>query len=689
MKHALRHSDFGTIAIANREGEAPAEPNRVPASGSAGASPSPWRHASRQLPVTNHQSPVTPASHGRGGHATRLLLVAAAWLFATPSLAAPAQIWVAPDGDDAAAGTRESPLASPALALRRARELRRLHSPAVAEGVTITLRGGLYFLDEPLRIRPEDSGTGSSPTILQAAPGETPVLSGGELLSGWLPLRDEVQGLPESARDHVLAVSLPWVEGRQLEFRQLWVGDARATRARTPNAPDMHRTLAWDRATERCTIARDALGRLRDASLLEMTVLQAWEIAQLRIGAIEVDDDRLHVSFHDPESRLQFEHPWPPPTMDPRGAPFFLTGAIEFLDQPGEFYVDPVEQRAYCWPPADANPRARPAVAPRLETVVEITGTVDRPVRHVELRGLTFSHCAWHRPATHGHVPLQATMAMTEAYKLRPKGTPEWRSLDNQAWLVRTPAAVTVAGAQHVSFQRCRFQHTAAAGLDLVQGVHDARVEGCIFRDTGGNGLQTGSFQTGPVETHLAWLPRDERLICTRCTIANNVVTDCGAEDWGAVGIIVGYAREAAIQHNDISNCPYTGISLGWGWTRDANAMRDNRVVANRIRRVATRTSDTAGIYTLSNQPGTVVRGNAIDEIAMSPQVHDPSHWFYVYLDEGSSWITVEDNWCPAERFLANANGPGNVWRHNGPQAGDAVKEAAGLESEYRDLLEE
>ena len=33
----------------------------------------------------------------------------------------------------------------------------------------------------------------------------------------------------------------------------------------------------------------------------------------------------------------------------------------------------------------------------------------------------------------------------------------------------------------------------------------------------------------------------------------------------------------------------------------------------------------------------------------MSPYMPDPDRWFYPYLDEGSSFITVRDNWGPAK----------------------------------------
>jgi hypothetical protein len=128
---------------------------------------------------------------------------------------------------------------------------------------------------------------------------------------------------------------------------------------------------------------------------------------------------------------------------------------------------------------------------------------------------------------------------------------------------------------------------------------------------------------------------------------------------------------------------------VGWGWTRMPNALRDNFIHANDVHHVATRLGDTAGIYLLSAQPGTVVSENAVHDIKPSPYVPDPQHWFYLYLDEGSSFVTVRDNWCPAEKILKNANGPGNVWENNGPQVSEKIRAAAGLEPAFQNLPRE
>lgn len=599
------------------------------------------------------------------------------------------EIWVAPNGSDAAVGTREQPLATVQAALRKGREWRRLKAPEADDGVKVVLRGGTYFLAESIFIRPEDGGTATSPTAIVAATGERPLLSGGVRVSGWRRLDEFPALLPASARGKVWTAPLPIFQGRPLEFRQLWVDGRKAVRARTPNGDVMERLVSWDREARTAGIPT-AAGMPGDLIGVEMTLLQAWEIAVLRLKSHVVEGGVARVQFHDPESRVQFEHPWPPPPMpgkDGKNAPFFLSNSLAFLDEPGEWFADLRAGVLYYWPRDGEELTRSEVIAPAIETLVSAAGTLDRPVQHVAIDGIEFAYATWLRPSLAGHVPLQAGLFMLDAYSLKPKGTPDWRSLDNQAWLGRPPAAIVLAGASDVRVTNCAVRHTAANAIDLREGVHDSAVEGCVLRDIGINGVMLGAFAEGGFEAHLPYHPADERTVTARVRIANNLIADAASEDWGGVGIIAGFVRDTAIEHNEVRDCSYTGISLGWGWTRTANAMRDNRVHANFIHHVATRTADNAGIYTLSAQPGTIVSENVVDAITMSPYVHDAEHWFYLYTDEGSSFMTVRNNWCPAEKFLQNATGPGNVWQNNGPQVSNEIKARAGLEPEWRQRL--
>jgi hypothetical protein len=227
---------------------------------------------------------------------------------------------------------------------------------------------------------------------------------------------------------------------------------------------------------------------------------------------------------------------------------------------------------------------------------------------------------------------------------------------------------VTVRYAHDIDFIGCRFEHLASTGLDYERGTHDDKIERNVFTDIGGTGIQVGVYADPGFETHLPYRPADERAVCTSEHIDNNLVEDIGNEDWGCVGISAGYVRGIDIQHNEVRNVPYSGICVGWGWTRDTNCMRDNRIVANYVHHYATHMYDVGGIY---RHPS---------------YAHDPEHWFYFYFDEGSSYITIKDNWCPAPRFMKNSNGPGNVWENNGPDVDPSIKREAGLEPAFRDL---
>jgi hypothetical protein len=280
-------------------------------------------------------------------------------------------------------------------------------------------------------------------------------------------------------------------------------------------------------------------------------------------------------------------------------------------------------------------------------------------------------------------------MYMLDAYKLKIPGTPDKNALENQAWVGRPAAAVEASYTTHTGFEQCRFEHLASAGVDYKRGNHYDVIKGNLFKDIGGTAILAGVFSDESMEVHLPYNPADEREVCSNLQISNNLITDVTNEDWGSVGIGAGYVRDVSIDHNEICEVSYTGISLGWGWTKTINAMRNNKIFRNKIHHYGKHMYDVAAIYTLSAQPGTVISENYTDSIYIAPYAHIPSHWFYLYTDEGTSYMTVKNNWCPFEKFLQNANGPGNSWENNGPAASDSIKINAGIQAPFQYLLKE
>ena len=610
---------------------------------------------------------------------TAICILCSHWLLAD-------EIWISPKGSDFNDGTRQFPKATLTSALRQAREWRRTEDNRIQGGITIYMEGGTYAFYEPVFIRPEDSGTKESPTIIRSVGDEKVILSGGISINGW-----KKQG-------KVWVADVPVFNGRPLDFRQLWVNGKKAVRARdVEDFEKMNRICSVDEKNEILYVPAVSIRRLIDnkgnlkAKYAEMVLHQMWCVANLRIRSVEVQGDSAAIRFHQPESRIQFEHPWPRPmvTTDGHNSAFYLTNARELQDVPGEWYHDIDARKVYYYPREGEKMQEAEVIVPAVETLVRVEGTLDRPVCHIRFEKITFSYTTWMRPSEKGHVPLQAGMYLTDGYRIDPKMQRNYLNhpLDNQGWLGRPAAAVRVVAARQIDFERCRFEHLGSTGLDYEEAVQGGVVRGCLFRDIAGNGLLVGSFSPAAHETHLPYNPADRREVCTQQQINNCYFTEIGNEDWGCLAIAAGYVGDVNIEHNEINEVPYSGISLGWGWTQTVNCMRNNRVHANLIHHYAKHMYDVAGIYTLGSQPKSYVTENCVHSIYKPGYVHDPNHWFYLYTDEGSSFITVRDNWTEGEKYLQNANGPGNVWENNGPKVDSVIRERAGVEAAYKDLL--
>lgn len=619
----------------------------------------------------------------------RLLLFPIFFILFLTSLSGVGQIYVSPGGSDKDSGTAKRPFATLAHAIRQAREKRRVNDPGIKNGIHIIMAGGIYPIYEPVFIRPEDAGTQQSPTIIEAAFGQQPVLSGGIAIHNWHPSTGPIPGLPALADQKVWVADVPYLSGQLFNFRQLWINGHKATRARDRNADSMSRILSWNKADETCWIPTPKTADLQQASGLEMYIHQWWAIAILRVKNFEVHGDSTRLSFHQPESSLESEHPWPAPRISKEegNSAFYLTNAIQLLDEPGEWFLDVAKQKLYYWPLPGEDLLTANTIAPYTETLVAVTGTIDHPVTNLDFKGISFQYTSWLRPSLQGHVPLQAGMYLLDAYKLIIPGTPDKKGLENQAWVGRPPAAVMVSFANHTRFTGCRFEHLASTALDYTRGTSDDSIVGNLFTDIGGSGITAGVFSDEATEAHLPYNPTDLREVCSNTFINNNLVTNIANDDWGCVGINAGNTRNLTISHNEIADVSYMGVCVGWGWTKTLNAMKNNTVFANKIHHYAKNLYDVAGIYTLSAQPGTLISENYIDSIYKAPYAHIPKHWFYLYSDEGTSYITVQNNWCPSTKFLQNANGPGNTWENNGPSVSDSIKHSAGLEAAYQYLL--
>ena len=597
-----------------------------------------------------------------------------------PSLFA-GEIYVSLQGNDKNPGTKEAPFNTLNRAIKQAREWRRLDRPEVAGGIYIRLEEGVYAQRNSLFLRPEDSGTPDSPTVICAVDGAHPVISGGVAVTGWKRGYNH-PAIPEKLKQKIWSAEAPLIGNRRVETRQMWVNGHKVQRAAQFPGGGLERMIDFNPEEQTITIPVSQSvnpKRLQNAGQLEMIVHQRWAIAILRVKSIDAKDGQAVVRFHEPESYLEFAHPWPQPVIggEKGNSSFCLTNALELLDQPGEWFQEYPSGTIYYYPQASENMETAEVIIPTLETLVTIDGTLSRPVKHIQFNGITFEHTSWMRPSYQGHVTLQGGFPLLDAYKLQEPGLPEKAELENQAWITRPETAIRVRGAEHIDFKHCTFRHLSSTGLDYEWAVTASSVEDCQFTDIGGTALLVGAFPDGGLETHIPFIPADVRELCSHITIRNNFISNVTNEDWGCVGIGAGYVRNMDISHNEVCHLNYSGICVGWGWTSLESGMCNNRIEANYVHHFARRLYDAGGLYTLSNQPGSVMRNNRIEHLIEAPYATN-DRAFYIYLDEATDGYTMENNWCPTERFDSNRPGKKNVWKNNGPQVADSIKYKAG-----------
>ena len=153
-------------------------------------------------------------------------------------------------------------------AVRKAREMRRLGK---ANEVTLHLSAGTYYLYEPLRLRPEDSGL--------RIEGDGAVITGGMPITDW------------KRQGKYLVASVPDFNGRPIDFRQLYINGQKATRARdVSDFEQMHRIRTYDKRNHVLWVPKKAVEKIANSKsanskYLELVLHEMWCTSNLRCRA--------------------------------------------------------------------------------------------------------------------------------------------------------------------------------------------------------------------------------------------------------------------------------------------------------------------------------------------------------------------------------------------------------------------
>ena len=517
------------------------------------------------------------------------------------TLAAPDFV-VAPAGNDAGPGTAAAPFATVARA--KAAAAQRIAAGLTAD-LTIELRAGVYELAAPLVFGPGDGGTAQHKVVYTAAPGAVVTLSGGQRLGGWT----KGEGGVWTAKAPAGAA-----------FRQLVVDGKLATRARHPATGWLRvqrAELTADRARYTLSLPAGQVKPWANLGDVEVVVLGNWEITRKKLAAVDAATGLVtlappHAGGHDAI------RPGP-------GRPCYFENAREFLDQPGEWYLDRAAGVVHYLPREGEDLAKAEVVAPRLTRLVEVVGTPEQPVRNLHLRGLRLAHCDWAFPA-YGFNGVQAS------WHTWPKeGQKGW---DWHPWRCIEPA-VYWTWCEGCSLTDGALEFLGGVGLRLDKGCHGATIEGNLVREIGASGIMVGAAEWSEKDPP-GEVPRNVR-------VANNHVTRCGLLDFGAVGIWGSFCDGLVIAHNEVHALPYSGISLGWRWNPTPTGARNNRIEFNHSWDTMNVLCDGGCLYTLGFQPGSVVRGNHFHDARRSEFAQGaPNNG--IFFDEGTKGFHVEQN---------------------------------------------
>ncbi len=306
------------------------------------------------------------------------------------------------------------------------------------------------------------------------------------------------------------------------------------------------------------------------------------------------------------------------------------------LDLKGEYYFDRENSKIYYIPRDNEDIATAVVEYPFVDIPFQIEGSVDKRVEQITIKNVSFEG---------GVVGLKDGTLPKDDY-----------FLNRSQSACSSIANVKVSYAFDVLFMDCQFTKSDSYGLWLAEGVSKTRVKGCKLFDLGLGGMKIGIPQRFHLFAKSQNLPI-EKVISSDITIQDNLIYNFGKFSRSGAGVLAFDVPRCKIEHNEIFDGYYTGISYGWTWGAGTTATTNTSISFNKIHDLAYgHTNDIGGIYTLGTSPNSKIEGNVIYNI----ECMNYGAWG-IYNDEGSK------GWKIFKNFVRNTS-KGGYFMHYGQE---------------------
>lgn len=531
-------------------------------------------------------------------------------------------IIVAPYGDDNADGSLENPLKTPEAAKEKAKSLK-----GAANGtVTVWFREGTYVLTETLVFTSDDLEN----VVYRSYPDEKVIFSGAKEISGWS--ETVINGVDAFVTDVE-------INSDEDYFNSLFKVGKRLSRSVYPKE-GVFNVAKVDETDYLCELSSlfnayaafyaktDEIMDFKNLSDVDIRLMHYWCDELMPIANVDISTGRIETQK---PAAMNFKV----------GDNFVYENVREALSLPEEWYLDRSEQKLYYIPAEGDTAENTVLYAGNLKELVRING-----VSNISFQGIEFEKTNWE----HVNGSLYTDQIKTDhpLYK-----NIKYTTNHPQA-AFDIPAAINISNASAINFVDCEFENISFSAVKFGVKSQNCAVTSCHFNEIGANAVYIAGERVIPATT-------------------NNIdITDCHIEKYGrifnnAIGVLLIDAADCEISHNEIHDGWYTGVSVGWVWGYTENPTNGIKICNNLIYNIGNGwLSDMGGIYTLGIQPDTVISGNIIYNVGCYGGENGYGGWG-IYLDEGSTEITVEKNLvydCSSQAFHQHY-GKDNMIRNN------------------------